>query len=91
MLKAIFAVSILTILGAVFGMFIVSGIWRLANPDAINETTAIGGMWGLMLGSPLGGTCGLIIGIILAVRWGRGGTSSRAAAEPASASEPPGE
>lgn len=51
-------------------MFVASGIWELANPGHAPENAA-GGLWGLMLGAPLGGIIGIIAGIVLAMRRSR--------------------
>ena len=71
MIKGILLVLALTVVGAAIGMAVAIGIWEFNNPGHAAETGAIGGMWGLMLGIPSGGTIGFIVGTILAIRWSR--------------------
>jgi len=48
--------------GAAIGFVLTSGIWELANPNHA-PWDAVGGLWGLLLGVPVGGDIGFTIAL----------------------------
>lgn len=66
MIKSMVVVLVLTVLGGIIGMFVAIGIWEAANKGHAPENGA-GGLWGFMLGAPVGGIVGFISGMIWAI------------------------
>jgi hypothetical protein len=67
LIPPLFAIAA-TAVGAAIGGGIAKGIWELANLNHAPENAA-GGLWGLLLGVPIGGIVGLIVATVVIVRW----------------------